>query len=114
MRKNKLIELLQEIEGDPEVLVWNGQVGDWMGLKSKIHDRKLSRMSRKKYLHFLNLEQQSNGLPELGLNDFEYDEEWVFDDVPDYNRHDQNKNVIMLEPKQRGISTFDRAGDISY
>lgn len=30
MRKNQLIELLQEIKGNPEVMVWNGLVDDYM------------------------------------------------------------------------------------
>ena len=32
MRKNQLIELLQEIKGNPEVMVWNGLVDDYMPL----------------------------------------------------------------------------------
>ena len=34
MRKNQLIELLQEIKGNPEVMVWNGLVDDYMSLGS--------------------------------------------------------------------------------
>ena len=34
MRKNQLIELLQEIKGNPEVMVWNGLVDDYMPLGS--------------------------------------------------------------------------------
>ena len=30
MRKNQLIALLQEIKGNPEVMVWNGLVDDYM------------------------------------------------------------------------------------
>ena len=30
MRKNQLIKLLQEIKGNPEVMVWNGFVDDYM------------------------------------------------------------------------------------
>lgn len=32
MRKNQLIALLQEIKGNPEVMVWNGLVDDYMPL----------------------------------------------------------------------------------
>ncbi|UNY40408.1 hypothetical protein KLEP7_gp71 [Pseudaeromonas phage vB_PpeM_ KLEP7] len=34
MRKNQLIKLLQEIKGNPEVMVWNGLVDDYMPLGS--------------------------------------------------------------------------------
>ena len=34
MRKNQLIELLQGIKGNPEVMVWNGLVDDYMPLSS--------------------------------------------------------------------------------
>ena len=34
MRRNQLIELLQEIKGNPEVMVWNGLVDDYMSLGS--------------------------------------------------------------------------------
>ena len=34
MRKNQLIELLQGIKGNPEVMVWNGLVDDYMPIGS--------------------------------------------------------------------------------
>ena len=34
MRKNQLIKLLQGIKGNPEVMVWNGLVDDYMPLGS--------------------------------------------------------------------------------
>jgi hypothetical protein len=36
MRKNDLIKLLQEIDGNPEVSLWNGFVGDWMPISKEI------------------------------------------------------------------------------
>lgn len=121
MRKNKLIELLQNIEGNPEVLVWNGYVGDWMALETKLHKKTLSRMSKKRRLYYVNLEQQVNGKEPLVLADLKGDdEEWFMVDEERYlsedhkNRFDQNKNVIMLNPKTRGVKSFDRLGSISY
>lgn len=32
MRKNQLIKLLQEIEGNPEIVIWNGYVDDYMNI----------------------------------------------------------------------------------
>lgn len=115
MRKNKLIELLQEIEGNPEVLVWNGHVGDWMALETKLHKKTLTRMSKKRRLYYVNLEQQVRGKEPLTLEDLKGDdEEWSIDDTFDTVYHDQTKKVIMLNPKTRGVKSFDRIGDISY
>jgi len=30
MRKNKLIELLQSIKGNPEIVIWDGRIGDYL------------------------------------------------------------------------------------
>lgn len=32
MRKNQLIKMLQEIEGNPEIVIWNGYVEDYMNI----------------------------------------------------------------------------------
>jgi hypothetical protein len=32
MKKSKLIEMLNRLEGDPEIKLWNGMVGDWMDM----------------------------------------------------------------------------------
>ncbi|EHX8550646.1 hypothetical protein K3335_003640 [Salmonella enterica] len=32
MRKNALIKMLQEIEGNPEIVIWNGYVDDYMNI----------------------------------------------------------------------------------
>ena len=119
MRKNKLIELLQEIEGNPEVLSWNGMERDWMSLKTVVHKRTLCRMSLNKRLHYINLERNRDDLPPLeSVDDIINDEpeEWQLDefDAYDNSRLDQSKKVIMLEPKARGISTFDFRGGIEY
>ncbi len=29
MKKSKLLELINSIEGDPDILLWNGYVEDW-------------------------------------------------------------------------------------
>jgi len=36
MRKNDLIKLPNQIEGNPEVVLWNGYVGDYTNIKGLI------------------------------------------------------------------------------
>lgn len=36
MRKNALIALLQEIEGNPEIVIWNGYVDDYMNIDKEM------------------------------------------------------------------------------
>lgn len=35
MRKNDLIKMLQDIEGNPEIVIWNGYVDDYMNIKKQ-------------------------------------------------------------------------------
>ena len=43
MRKNELIQLLQQIKGNPEIYIWNGLVDDYMPLK-KVYPDKLYKV----------------------------------------------------------------------
>lgn len=36
MRKDKLIELLNSIPGNPDILLWNGYVEDWMDIDDEL------------------------------------------------------------------------------
>ena len=36
MKKNDLIKLLQNIKGNPEIVIWNGYVNDYMDISSEI------------------------------------------------------------------------------
>lgn len=45
MRKNDLIELLQSIKGNPEIMFWNGLVGDVVPLTKNIFPIELHKNS---------------------------------------------------------------------
>jgi hypothetical protein len=110
MRKNKLIELLQAIKGNPEVKVYNGYVGDFMNLhKPKVS--KIHRMSNKKRLHFVNLENVSRGISETTTLTKEDDWELVKESFDD-----ESKPIILLEPKERGVTSYggDSGSDLKY
>lgn len=36
MRKNDLIKMLQEIEGNPQIVIWNGYVDDYMNIDKEM------------------------------------------------------------------------------
>ena len=55
MRKNDLIAKLQAIKGNPEVLLWNGFVGDYQRLE-KITEGDLVKETEKNYLEMCRLE----------------------------------------------------------
>ena len=45
MRKNDLIKMLKEIKGNPEVVLWNGMVGDWMPV-GKLSESYLTKITK--------------------------------------------------------------------
>lgn len=79
MRKNKLIELLNEIDGNPEIVTWNGYVGDWMPFNTSAKEINLHRMSKKRRLYYINLENQSRGLDLIDISQVD-NEEWTMND----------------------------------
>lgn len=115
MKKNELIELLSQMKGNPDVVVWNGFVEDWMPL-GKPEKASLVQQSKKKSLHFHNLRRINKGLePETDASKMA-PSEWTFGErkLEGVEIYDKKKNVIMLVMRKRGISTFDRMGDIEY
>lgn len=126
MKKDKLIAMLQEIEGNPDILLWNGMVGDWMDI-SKIVPTELVKITLPYYLKTCQLEDR------IKRQDMSY--ETPPEEVASLSKHwrqlqwDVNeyvsskdikegrykvKNVMMIDAKPRGISTWDRAGTLSY
>ena len=57
MKKNKLIELLLSIEGNPDVVIWNGYVGDWMDIKA-LEKSELVKMTRDYYVKSIELKEK--------------------------------------------------------
>ena len=50
MRKNDLIKLLQTIEGNPEIVLWNGFVGDYQNISPKLVEGDLVKKTLEYYL----------------------------------------------------------------
>lgn len=127
MRKNDLIKLLQELDGNPEIKLWNGYVCDWMDVK-ELQAGDLVRMSKQHYIRSCELEEQINRkdwgyrLPPEEIADLEkrHSKVCTWEVNPYVTQEDidarrwQNKRVIYINAKLRGESSFDRQGGISY
>jgi len=121
MRKNDLITYLQSIKGNPEVLLWNGFVGDWHSIKPCI--TKLTKLDKKYFLESCRLERcidkkdWNYQLTAEELKQYELSyarqayehNEFVYQEDLEQKRYKQ-KQVIMLQGKPRGVKTWDRLG----
>lgn len=124
MRKNELIKLLQNIKGNPEIVIWNRFVEDVQAIEKEIVPAKLYKLSFEGYKERVNLERVlRDKLPELPDDDLEqlYKQhnigQWeLFNYYPpeDDDRGYKSKTVYVLEPKRTNKSTWDRMGVISY
>ena len=123
MRKNKLIELLNKIPGNPEVVLWNGIVEDYQPIAKEVVEHILVKQSKEhiRLAHsFDNLsnsfrevdeavvdkcfKQQGWEFPNRYLKKEEYDK-W-------YGKH--QKKVIVIGADCRNKAYWDRSGSISY
>lgn len=125
MRKNQLIDYLQSIPGNPEVLLWNPFVSDWHSITPCV--TKLTKISKDYFMESCRLERC------IDMQDFNYQltehekiqakqsydnhcyEHAEFVEKADIERKRyKQKQVVMLQGKPRGISTYDRTGGLKY
>lgn len=124
MRKNQLIEILKNIKGNPEVMIWNGIVEDLQPISKEVVECKLYKLSFEGYKERVNLQRvYRENLPELLDDELkalykkhkigQYDAFNYY--APDDNDKAYNKKtVFVLEPKVTGKTHFDRLGTIAY
>ena len=132
MKKSKLIELLQDIEGDPDIKLWNGFVGDWADIDPKFVEQELVKESWQHKYNCLVWEwQRDNNTfnpPPVGIDNelreyakqqfkqqqWELPNPWV--ESKDYNEWygKQKKRIVILNHKERGKTHSDRVGSMSY
>lgn len=128
MKKSKLIKLLNELDGDPDILLWNGHVGDWMDIKSELVETELVRETFQGYLTALQNERicrmrdfeytiPETEIPEL-KKQFQSFASWELNnyitDEDIKERRYKLKKVRMLEPKLRNRDSDHRGFSISY
>lgn len=114
MKKNKLIEILQQIEGNPDVTIWNGYAEDYQNI-SKVEKVELYGMSLKEKFRFINLERKFDGIPPLkSINDLQNKKvDWDFQPA---EYMDIKRTVILIEPKLRNETSYgrDSGSDLKY
>ena len=123
MRKNELIKILEGISGNPEVVIWNGYVGDYNNISSDVELIELVKNSREFLEAAINHQRSSEGLGPISdseMSDIMRSQEW---DLPNGYVSDSDmerwygkrrKRIVVLEPAPRGKESFDRLGKICY
>jgi hypothetical protein len=130
MKKSKLIEMLNALDGDPEIKIWNGYVGDFMDLDPTPVPVRLVKMTESYLLEMVRLEQCIDAGADrttFKLSDAEIaDTKRCYKQYHDWEHNQfvtdedikkksyKAQTVIMLNPKPRGKNSFDRIGTISY
>ena len=127
MRKNDMIKMLSEIEGNPEVMFWNGAVGDCVPIDTITVPVNLYKETLQYYLEMCRLsecrdrqdwtyELTPEDIQELTQNyrgfSYEINEYVTTEDVQKkkYNR----KTVHVLNARIVGRTSWGRGGDIDY
>lgn len=128
MRKNDLIKLLQELPGNPEMVLWNGLVQDYMQIDNKLIDEDVVKMTYDHFLEMCRLEECSrrrdwnfqhtaDDLVELKRS---YAKHYEWEVNPYITQEDierkryKRKRVVYINAKLRGKTMHDRIGQVSY
>lgn len=125
MKKNKLIELLQSIKGNPEIVVWNGLVGDYQPISNKITETYQYKETKQYQLETINNERLRDGLEPITINDFKDESDYelrnIFQEIHYLRSRNKKikdcynkKRVAILETKTRNKTMYDRTGKINY
>lgn len=128
MKKSKLIAILNAIEGDPEIKLWNGMVGDWVDIDPELVPQELVKQTLEHWLEMCRAEdcierkdweyqmpaeevaQLTKNYPKL--HKWEMNPYVTLEDVQ--KKRYKLKKVLIMQSKQKGVTTWDRLGDISY
>lgn len=100
MRKNDLIKILQELKGNPEIMIWNGFVEDVMKVKGVTEANLVTYRQEWVEKYF---PEAANKRPE-----------WTLECGLEEEDSHKKKRILVLESKQAGKSTWDRLGSMSY
>lgn len=118
MRKNDLIKRLNDIPGNPEIVLWNGYVQDYQAVDKTIDEIELVKHSKEFIETCLRHEglEPSRAVVEAISNA----QEWTFpneftNEAERKRWYGKNrKKVLILSGKPRGLKWFDRTGGVSY
>lgn len=130
MKKSELIKKLQEIDGDPEILMFNGFVEDWHeislhsgqklvkhSLENLFKGIKHELMGQKK--EFSLTPQELKTCYMIAREQF-LEQDWEFPNrFVEAGRHkdwygNNQRDVVLIQGDKRGKSFFDRLGSMRY
>jgi hypothetical protein len=125
MRKNELIKLLTHIKGNPEVMLWNGYVGDYMKISKDLVSSTLVKQSSDFVRDHVNMEHLRDGKPPITeeelkrcmkahYSDWEMPNEFVLESEMDRWYGKARKTIIVMQSETRGKTSWDRSGSIDY
>ena len=128
MKKSKLIEMLNRLEGDPEIKLWNGMVGDWMDIDRELVPSDLVKQTLAHWLEMCRVEEckdrrdwdyqmPAEEVARLKkdynkVNTWELNPYVTLEDVQE--KRYSLKNIYILNAKTKGVKSFDRLGEIDY
>jgi hypothetical protein len=127
MKKHDLIDLLLKIDGNPEIVLWNGFVGDVQQINPEIQDDYLVKQSFEARMNGLIVEKARDlGTWPVSLTKEEYTQaksrhnfepyeynQWVsLDDIK--RGYYKKKRVLILQAKPSGKEYHDRLGKVRY
>jgi len=132
MKKNELIELLNSIEGNPEVMLWNPYVDDFNPVQ-KVETDTLYKESVEHLFNWLKLElcQSKNsfdltdeelfGLKEQAktlhkTKEYQLPNEYVLEEEKERWYQKRTKKIITLVPKMVGKTSYGthKYNDVEY
>lgn len=115
MRKNDLIKMLQEIPGNPVVVIWNSLVDDYHHpTKPEIVEFRRIKKSFQSVL--VNVERKEKGQEPMTEEEYrKYPQnDWVLSDYSIFPEHEETRKMIVLELKERRKALSGRGGTIRY
>lgn len=130
MRKNKLIDILNQIEGNPDILLYNGFVDDFMDFNIATKPSVLVKHSLE-FIHkrlCYTFQTRNSRLPSEAENqvllnkaknlskkeEWEFPNEFVTQDEAGSWYGNRMKKVFMIEAKLRNKKCYGRAGSLEY
>ena len=127
MRKNDLIKLLHTIEGNPEIVLWNGFVGDYQNISTKLVEGELVKKTLKCYLEhnrMVRCLKENNWQYQLTEEEvsyltnvyktFNYEQNDFVTKEDIKEKRYMKKRVIYIQPKLKNKKCYDRLGTIEY
>jgi hypothetical protein len=128
MRKNELIELLATIDGNPEIVLWNGMVGDYMHIDNKLVEGDLVKMTLDYYLRtnllrdcrdaknwdLVHTPEEVQELKSAYKKYVAWETNQYVTDNDVENKRYKRKRVFYIDAKKRNQTFHDRMGSIEY